>query len=140
MSEIDNTIAAVKEEITALEKKLTEAYTELGEKALPELREKDGFKEAAAAIDGIAKEIEEKKEKTEALLIEKRDLEKKERERIAKCTCHSCRMVNPDDAKFCESCGAKLGELPREYCEECGTMNQPGLKFCGECGNKLKEA
>jgi hypothetical protein len=36
--------------------------------------------------------------------------------------------------KFCNNCGAPLGEVK---CAACGAENQPGAKFCGGCGAKL---
>jgi hypothetical protein len=36
--------------------------------------------------------------------------------------------------KFCNNCGAALGQ---RACPQCGAKNAAGGRFCGECGNKL---
>ena len=130
-------ITALQEEIAALESDREKALMEFGEAALSELRDNKEFAESAAKIDEIVKQIGEKKEEETELLAEKAKQEKEERERIVKLTCFKCNKVNPEGAAFCETCGSKIGELPREYCKACGTMNQTNMKFCGECGSKL---
>ena len=139
MSDINERIEVLKEETVKLEEDRSKALAEFGEKALEELRGKKGFAEDAAKIDEITENIAAKGEEEKALLEEKKKLEEEEKERIFKLTCFSCQLVNADGAMFCENCGSKLGEPPREYCMICGTMNQPTLKFCGECGTKLDE-
>ena len=49
--------------------------------------------------------------------------------------CPKCGTENPDGAKFCNECAAKL-EL---VCPQCGTSNIPGSKFCNECGHDLRK-
>jgi len=36
--------------------------------------------------------------------------------------------------KFCQNCGAALGD---RVCPNCSHPNPPSVKFCGECGTKL---
>jgi len=140
IKEISERIAALHEEKAKLEKELYKEFAEFGIKALPELRDKHGFTEDAAKLDVLIAEIRDKGAYEAALLEEKERREKEEEERILKLTCFSCHTVNIDDSVYCENCGVKLGEPPREYCKNCGTMNQPTLKYCGECGTKLDEA
>ena len=47
--------------------------------------------------------------------------------------CSSCGAENPDQARFCISCGTQL--LPS--CPSCGAENPAGAKFCMECGSDL---
>jgi len=47
--------------------------------------------------------------------------------------CPTCQFENPEGAKFCNQCGAKI-ELT---CQECGRVNPPGSMFCNECGHNL---
>ena len=49
--------------------------------------------------------------------------------------CNQCGKENNEGAKFCEKCGAGLGE---SFCPECGHTNHADAKFCKECGNDLK--
>ena len=48
-------------------------------------------------------------------------------------TCASCGTQNPDNARFCMSCGAALSPA----CPSCGTENPAAAKFCIECGTPL---
>lgn len=50
--------------------------------------------------------------------------------------CPACSFENPDDARFCGSCGAALAIV----CPSCGTENPPGFRFCGSCGAALDAA
>lgn len=137
MSDINEKLAALKEEVIQLEEEKFKAFADFGEKALPELRDKKEFSEEAARIDEIIAGISAKGEEETALLLEQEKFEAEERERIMKLTCFSCHKINPDGAVFCENCGAKLGDPPKEYCKKCGFLNQQGMEFCGKCGNKL---
>ena len=47
--------------------------------------------------------------------------------------CPSCNHDNPDDASFCEECGAKL-EL---ICPACKASVSPGARFCKKCGTAI---
>jgi len=145
----DEDILKVRVEKAALIGKRIEALATFGEMALPELADKPEFAGQVEKVESFTAEISALEEKEAALQAEKElreaalraEMERKEREereRIARLTCYKCKTVNPDDARFCEKCGSKLGDPPREYCKNCGLMNQPGMKFCGECGNKLE--
>src|SRR5262249_50334621 len=47
--------------------------------------------------------------------------------------CAACRHDNPDRAKFCLECGARLAAS----CPQCGTELPQGAKFCLECGHRV---
>ena len=49
--------------------------------------------------------------------------------------CGSCGTENPDDARFCLSCGSSL--VPA--CPVCGAERIPGARFCPSCGTALVE-
>ena len=49
--------------------------------------------------------------------------------------CPKCLTENPDDAKYCGQCVAKLEMV----CPHCGKLNPPGNKFCNECAHDLKQ-
>lgn len=64
--------------------------------------------------------------------------------------CPECGSKNPEGAKFCFDCGAKLPEIidvdacevePEEkrYCKSCGAELAAGKKFCSECGTNNEE-
>ncbi len=44
--------------------------------------------------------------------------------------CPACVHPNPDDARFCNACGASLSAS----CANCGNENPPGARFCNACG------
>ena len=50
--------------------------------------------------------------------------------------CASCQHANPDDARFCNACGAALEAV----CPACGRTNPPGSRFCNGCGAALAGA
>ena len=50
--------------------------------------------------------------------------------------CAACDADNPDTAKFCNSCGARLGLA----CPNCGHINGAGSRFCTDCGGQLTAA
>ena len=137
--QFDEKLAAIREEAEALGTLRTEIILEIGEKALAELADRPELTELKAKIDEVDEKREALKQQEEELAMEKEQFEREERERIALRTCIKCKAVNPEDARFCETCGQELGILPREYCRSCCSMNPPGLKFCGECGSKLEE-
>ncbi len=47
--------------------------------------------------------------------------------------CPACGHENPEGAKFCNECAAKI-ELT---CPRCNKINPPESKFCNECGTNL---
>jgi class 3 adenylate cyclase/tetratricopeptide (TPR) repeat protein len=50
--------------------------------------------------------------------------------------CPQCQAENPERARFCEDCGARL-----EFkCPHCGEAATPGKKFCAACGGSLAAA
>jgi class 3 adenylate cyclase/tetratricopeptide (TPR) repeat protein len=50
--------------------------------------------------------------------------------------CAACRHENPERAKFCLECGAKLARS----CSACGTELPSDAKFCLECGQRVATA
>jgi len=48
--------------------------------------------------------------------------------------CPSCKTRNPEDVKFCQECGTKLGPAEKQFCTSCGATIPPGTRFCGVCG------
>ena len=50
--------------------------------------------------------------------------------------CQQCQAENPERARFCEDCGARL-----EFrCPHCGEAATPRKKFCASCGGSLVTA
>ena len=50
--------------------------------------------------------------------------------------CPQCQTENPERARFCEDCGARL-----EFrCPHCGEAATPGKRFCASCGGSLVSA
>src|SRR5262245_38934453 len=50
--------------------------------------------------------------------------------------CPQCQSENPERARFCEDCGARL----EFQCPHCGEAATPGKKFCASCGGSLVAA
>ena len=130
--ELKTNIDWAAQQIDELNTALRDAYAELGKELYPALAEGE-----YAELSGKIKTAEAN---LAALSGERAAMESEYRRLTEKATCFKCKTINADDAVFCEECGSRLGEKPREYCESCGTMNSPGQKFCGECGAKLKDS
>ena len=47
--------------------------------------------------------------------------------------CPNCSTVNPENARFCISCGHPLPRI----CAVCGAINPPEARFCNQCGSPL---
>src|SRR5262245_57060266 len=47
--------------------------------------------------------------------------------------CLRCQQPNPDDARFCESCGAAF----ESRCPSCGRETRAGARFCSGCGREV---
>ena len=47
--------------------------------------------------------------------------------------CSKCGNNNPQSARFCNSCGARLPLA----CTKCGNINPEGSAFCNKCGNAI---
>jgi len=124
---IENTAQSIGEQSAALQN----AYAELGRELYPALAEGEYIQ--------LAERIKTAEANLYALKSEQSAMENEYRRLTETATCFYCKTINADDAAFCEECGKRLGEKPREYCEACGTVNNPGQKFCGECGAKLKD-
>ena len=123
----------VANQIVGLEQAELALLAELGRKLLPEL---SGDSEHSP----LAADIREVGAKLTKLRQEKSALDEEYKKQLAALTCFACKKVNQASSRFCEECGRKLGEPPREYCRSCGTLNGSNLKFCGECGAKLGTA
>lgn len=67
-------------------------------------------------------------------------------------TCPNCNADLPDDAVFCDQCGASLSSAPisppaaiapppagEDVCPQCGASTIPGEAFCDNCGASLAE-
>ena len=49
--------------------------------------------------------------------------------------CRRCGSKNPENAKFCNSCGNDLANV--KYCSQCGEKAAAGSLFCSNCGEPL---
>ena len=127
-SSIDQTTRNIAEQGALLQN----AYADLGKELYPTL--------ASGEYAHLAERIRAAEANLYALRSEQSAMEGEYRRLTESATCFYCKTINADDAAFCEECGKRLGEKPREYCEACGTVNSPGQKFCGECGAKLVES
>jgi len=54
-------------------------------------------------------------------------------------TCPHCGAALGPGAKFCTSCGKKVGAAKKaNVCPSCGAELKPGAKFCTSCGKRLE--
>jgi class 3 adenylate cyclase/tetratricopeptide (TPR) repeat protein len=52
--------------------------------------------------------------------------------------CPNCGSINPENARFCNTCGQQLELAPR-ICAVCGTANPHNARFCNQCGSLLSD-
>jgi class 3 adenylate cyclase/tetratricopeptide (TPR) repeat protein/ribosomal protein L40E len=50
--------------------------------------------------------------------------------------CPNCSTVNPENARYCISCGQPMPRI----CSVCGAVNPPDARFCNQCGSPLDGA
>ena len=55
--------------------------------------------------------------------------------------CNACGFENPDEGKFCKSCGTKLEEkITPKFCRHCGREVAAGTMYCVGCGKPLQSS
>ncbi|HNQ30118.1 MAG: Double zinc ribbon [Methanoregulaceae archaeon PtaB.Bin009] len=76
----------------------------------------------------------------------KKQAARKEPEKPFMIPCPSCGILNPEQAKFCNSCGTPISTVSTPTppappapltCPGCGSPVIPGKKFCGKCGTPV---
>lgn len=54
--------------------------------------------------------------------------------------CNNCGNKLPENAKFCNSCGAAVAATVKKTCLNCGNELLEGAAFCNVCGAKCGTA
>ncbi|HPY36505.1 MAG TPA: zinc ribbon domain-containing protein [Clostridia bacterium] len=117
-------------ELSELQAQETEVYAEIGKRALAEGVH---YSELENRLHLVQQNLALAKQKLNAAQGEKDEKERAERLESDSRTCPSCGNVNAEGIKFCQECGAKLGQ---QKCKSCGAVLAPNTRFCGECGAK----
>lgn len=137
-------LAIVQGEAVELEKKLQGVLAEMGQMAYDMIRsnslEPEKLKALCPRVDEITSQLKLKQQELEKAQKSADEKKKQEEEKMAARTCPSCGEVNPENTRFCLSCGSKLGiqKSQSNICRSCGAENNPGSRFCGECGAKME--
>ena len=116
-------------ELSELKEKETALYAEIGRQALA--RDGGRFPELENKLKLIQANINDAQTKLETAQGEKSKKEQAEQQAAEQSTCPACGNRNPDNVKFCQECGTKLGAA---QCRACGAALAPGTRFCGTCG------
>jgi hypothetical protein len=58
-------------------------------------------------------------------------------ERLRTTVCVYCHAANPVATATCVQCGGPLGDVQPGTCAECGFVNVKEARFCASCGKKL---
>ena len=146
------TIEAIKKQIEEKNSKLPEllkkqyaALADIGRKAVAEENPErfgDDFTKYSETLTAIAA----LKAEVETLGTDLAKAEEERKAAMAKSTCASCGLVNPEGYSFCRQCGKKLGEpvvaaapdaAKPVFCIHCGAPVVAGAKFCSSCGKPL---
>ncbi len=114
------------------EKKLTEAYVQIGKKFMAEHTDEqvEGYTDFFNAINEAKAKIEEFE--SEIVVLK------------GSIRCTECGGEIPAGSQFCPTCGAavKLPEPAPEpkkiYCKQCGNALNENIKFCTSCGAAIE--
>ena len=125
-------------ELSDLQAQQTEIFAEIGRK----IYEQNGAADFPAEADKlklVEANMAAAQEKVNATQNEAKAAEAALQQAEAARTCPNCGTMNPEDVKFCQECGTKLGAPGKAFCPQCGAENAPGTKFCGSCGARVSE-
>jgi len=125
-------------DVNESKKRLTELYAQIGRQAAEQYG-LASFGELADQINLAQGNLAAAENALQAALKAKEAQERAELEKEAQTTCSACGAHNPEGVKFCQECGAKLGESAKLYCGKCGMELKPGTRFCGACGARQPE-
>lgn len=123
--------------ISDLETREKDIYVQIAKKAYPSLSQLPEYRELVENLTLTQKQLAAARLELQKAQDEKAATEQKEQDDLLKRTCSNCDTVNPEDVKFCQECGTKLGGKVNLRCAQCGIDYPVGTRFCGECGNSL---
>lgn len=124
-------------ELNELKQRELELYAEIGKRVIKEVSTLPEFAEIIDELHSNREKQQKIADKLRQAEEEKKEKELREEEQRASLTCPNCDTINPENFKFCQECGTKLGIALKSLCPQCGTKNPPQTRFCGECGCKL---
>ncbi|HHW99277.1 MAG TPA: zinc-ribbon domain-containing protein [Firmicutes bacterium] len=127
----DVKVMTAQSKIGDLKKQETELYAQIGKQALA--RGSGQFPELENKLRLVQENLAAAEEELKSAKQEKDAKDAAQRVQEAKRTCPECGFRNPDDSRFCQECGHKLGAT---QCHQCGAELAPGTRFCGTCGAK----
>ncbi len=129
-------VAKLNSQVSDEEKKMNNAYQEIGKKYV-ELHRSEADPEFA----GLITSIDEADARIKELKGQIADIKG-----VVKCP--KCGADVPKGAAFCGSCGGAISGADANAanpepsstakCPSCGAQLKPGAAFCGECGMKLE--
>ena len=116
-------------EVSVLEKQETELYAQIGKQALAQGHVR--FPELEQKLSLVRKNLSAAQAKLQSAQAdkEKKDATRRAEEEARRCP--DCNNMNPENVRFCQECGTKLGV---QKCGQCGATLSPGTRFCGACG------
>jgi ribosomal protein L40E len=124
-------------ELNDLQKNETELYAKIGKKVYPSISSQPEYADIVYELSDNQRRQNRIQEQLKAAQQEKQEKDKAAEEELEARTCPNCQTVNPEGVKFCQECGAKLGQISQFTCPKCGFKNPPQTRFCGECGTRL---
>jgi RNase P subunit RPR2 len=133
----DTKVFQASSELSELQKNETELYAKIGKKLYPSISNQPEYADLVYELSENLRKQAKAQELLKAAEQEKQQKDKTEADELEARTCPNCQTVNPEGVKFCQECGAKLGQQSQFTCPKCGFKNPPQTRFCGECGARL---
>lgn len=127
-------ILQTRTELENLKKKETEIYAAMG-RQMVEQGGGEQFPELLEELRVIQRNLAATEEKVRLAMEEKESQEQAEQAARDSRICPACGHENPEQAKFCQSCGTKVEA--KNHCPSCGLEQPLGTKFCGSCGTRI---
>ncbi|MDF2537251.1 MAG: hypothetical protein K0S76_272 [Herbinix sp.] len=133
----DTKVFTATNELNELKQKEVEIYAAIGRKVYQSISNQPEYSDFVYELQQNQYRQEKAQELLRLAEKEKSEKNKAMEEDLEARTCPNCDTLNPEGVKFCQECGAKLGQKNQYVCAKCGFKNPPQTRFCGECGNKL---
>ena len=119
------------------EERLENLYKQIGKRFYESNQDTELTDSVYRELFDQIRNMQQEKEKAELLFLA----------RQGKRKCYNCQNLLALESRFCNMCGGKFREIPKEWleqgditsqrkCQGCGTTLEPDSVFCANCGKR----